>query len=278
MSKLREIQETLANPKQCKTYFLRIYDMETGHKIDEKTRAEINQMGGLKAYLKHLRDTHNVNRVEIDPRRSNGSRDIRRGQAVTVELGQKSNTPKTTTPKTTTPKTTTPQPQTPTPPVQFDQNPAGLGVGLNQIMEGYSAQQALRKLEAEHAELKSKFESLQSDKERLKDENVDLKRQNDRLQDKMDSKGILDGLDINQALPVLVGLIKQPQQQQGLNAPQLQGARKEIRAFIENPQTPDEIADMLYKTIANLVSNSKFYSEYINFINQYQPQKVENDG
>lgn len=157
MSNLSKIEQQL-KARRPASLFLKIKDTNSGNLLESPSRNDVNEKGGLKPYLKWLHENHAVHQITISPRFSNGNRDISAGDDVTLNIGS----PMTT---------TTPAVSQPTPPPQMP----GLmgahtqvpGVGLNQIMEGYTAQQMLQVLRQEHATLRSKYEAVKAEKEKV---------------------------------------------------------------------------------------------------------------
>lgn len=266
MSNIEKIKQKLS---KLNTFFITVIDTATEKKWNVLPD-EINRHGGIENYLKSLY-TKGIKEVYIEPRVKNGSSHKLHGVPFKLLLGNK---PQQT-------STTEALPVAASPVTQHHhepQMPGLMGVGLGQYMEAHSAMRALERLERDYSELKSKYETVLSEKERLKESESDLKRTIDKLEIKSESKGLLDGIDINQALPVLVGLIKQTPAP-GLNAPaqkQLSGYKEALRNSIEQDTMPDAIVEKLYKVLEHYVTNNqKFVNEFESLINQTNLKPVK---
>lgn len=247
--KLNNIVKKLNDPNETK-FFVNVRNSANNFLIEPIAGGTLRAHGSIEKYL-HTLAAKGIKEVILEPRHRNGSSSIKAGDPVILKLQGAATAPQ-------------PVQQTPATP-QFhhattaEQQLPGLGgVGLGQYMEAHASMRALQKLEQDHAELKMKYDALFSEKERIKDENIELKRTNDRLEDKIERKGPLDGLDINQALPALLELLKQAPAP-GLNAPQqkqLSPVKDALRQSIEQDTMPDEIVGKLYQVLHYYTSNN----------------------
>lgn len=263
---LDTIKKKLADQTEL-LFFVSVRNAHSLKLIEQITGATIREHGSIEKYL-HTLHTKGIKEVILEPRKRMGTSSKKCGTAITLKLNSTGATP-----------IFEAQPETQHQNMGAMPGLMGGQIGLGQYMEAHASMRALQKLEQDHAELKQKHETLLSEKERLKDENVELKRTNDRLEDKIERKGPLDGIDINQALPALIGLLKQAPSP-GLNAPQqkqLTPIKEAMRQSIEQETMPDEIVQKLYKILERYIDNDEiFVNQFESLINQSNLKPVKN--
>lgn len=275
MQKLNNITKKLNDPNET-LYFVSVRNAGNKAFIEQLTGATLRQHGNIEKYL-HTLHGKGIKEVILEPRKRNGSSSKPCGQPVTLKLDNSSVAVNS--------HTSTPaQPQSAPAAVHYPepQIPGLMGVGLGQYMEAHSSMRALTKLEQDHAELKMKYETLLSEKEKLKDDNAELKRTNERLEDKCDRKGPLDGIDIKETLPAILAILRPQPQNPGLNAPaqkELSPIKEATRQTVESDGFPDEIIEKCYITLQHYATgNEKFVKNFEALINENNLKKVNNNG
>lgn len=278
----QEIFNLLGDTKTASNWRVQFISRE-GKKIDETTKAELNQNGGIQRKLKDIYN-QGYDYVQMKVHKRDGVAKWRLISCNNFKLGSSSLEETEQQPQKVIKKEkiqpVVSEPEIITPPAPSI-NVGGLngGVGLGQYMEAYAGSRMHQITQEQLRELQAKYETVKTEKERLKDENFDLKRRIDRLEDAAERKSILDSIDVNAVLPALVGLLKPNPAIAGLSQParpELTGYKEAVRTEIENPTMPDAIAQRLYAVLQQYMSNNQeFVNEFETLLKNNSVRKAE---